>query len=57
MDALDYFYTDHPFVLWIDTRQRRRKDILNISQKVPIFGLDDYQNGEYRFTQISCANV
>jgi len=28
---------------WIDTRQRRTNDVLNIFQKGLIFGLDDYQ--------------
>ena len=28
---------------YIDTRQRRTKEILNIFQTEPVFGLDDYQ--------------
>jgi len=31
------------------------QDILNIFQKGLIFGLDDYQFGECRFTQKCCA--
>jgi len=53
MDALDNFYTDHPFVDWYKTT----KDILNVFQKRSVFGLDDYQFWEYRFTKIYCAKV
>jgi len=38
MEALDDFYTDHPFVDWYMTT----KDILNIFRKGSVFGLDDY---------------
>jgi len=53
MDALDNFYTDQSFVDWYTTT----KDIPNMFQKGSVFGLDDYQFLEYRFTQISCAKV
>jgi len=48
MDAL-HFYTDHPFVDCLSCI------ILNIFEKGSVFGLDDYQFSECRFTQISCA--
>jgi len=38
MDALDDFYTDHPFVY--DTRQQRTKEILNTIKKGSVFGFD-----------------
>jgi len=55
MDALDNFYTDHPFVDWY--KQPKMKDILSIFQKGLFFGLDDYQFWEYRFTQIYCKSL
>jgi len=50
MEALDYFYTDRPFVDWYMTT----KDILNIFQKGSVFGLDDYQVWECSFTHMLC---
>jgi len=41
MNALDNFYTDHPFVDYY--KQPRTKDILSVFQKGSVFGLDDYQ--------------
>jgi len=41
----------------IDTRQRRKKGILNIFQKGSVFELHDYHFWEYRFTLICCVKV
>jgi len=55
MDALDNFYTDQSFVDWYKTRQDEGHSYY--FSKRSVFGLDEYQFWEYRFTQISCAKV
>jgi len=55
MNALDNFYIDHSLVDYY--KQPKTKEILSIFQRGSIFGLDDYQFREYRFTQVSCAKV